>query len=192
MEEGDSTTRRGEPVQCTVLGERIPARLRALLEQRGWRGRAVSDPVIAMIEIARHERAERARCGWGAGRKDASALIVPGGGPDRDGHQGRDGDIEALCAAVARYLPEVIVLSHRDGRLEPRQRGAEFAADLTPGHLVDVEEVDVEEDDESLETQSGGDSRNGSDDETDRADRTTLSRAEIDMLLNFSAGESSS
>ncbi len=186
MEEGDSTTRRGEPVQCTVLGERIPARLRALLEQRGWRGRAVSDPVIAMIEIARHERAERARCGWGAGRKDASALIVPGVGPNRDG------DIEALCAAVARYLPEVIVLSHRDGRLEPRQRGAEFAADLTPGHLVDVEEVDVEEDDESLETQSGGDSRDGSDDGADRADRTTLSRAEIDMLLNFSAGESSS
>lgn len=180
MEEGDSTTRLGAQIQCTVLGESIPAGLRSILEHRGWRSRAVSDPVIAMIEIARHERTERARCGWGVCRKDASALIVP--------DPGREGDIESLCAALARYLPDVIVMRYRQGQLEPWRKNSAIEANITPapGRNGGVEN------DEPIETQVDGCAREDADDGDHRDGRTTLSRAELDMLLNSSAEESSS
>lgn len=220
MEDDGSKLRSGTRVHCTVLGESVPEGLRRLLEGRGWSARCATDPVIAMVAIARHERTERARCGWGVDRRDASVLIVP--------EPRRDEQVESMCAALARYLPEVIVLACRNGELEPWREenariGAVAAQDPARHDLDEHDEDQGEGHDEGHDQGHDPDSHdavpedrsgrpvngkwngtgvseatdpnhsdNGDDgDDADHDGRTTPSRDELDMLLNFSAEESS-
>lgn len=149
--------------QCIVLTPRASVEdelLHTALRERDWEATCVHEPLEAMLEIARIERAQQSRACWGLKRTEQVSLTIV--------QPGKWDSLDELVNALSRFFPFVSVWLF-DGR-HVTTFGGERDAE-TP--------VQIEREDASDERQQQGD-------DEDVPDASVVTRDELDMLLEVS------
>lgn len=160
-------------------GRRLSAREREALEERGWRYTEVADPVLAFAELALRERAQRARAAWGLPRAERIVLVII----EPPAHR----ETAPLLEALSRYFNAVEVwacalarlspLEHRTLATPSRRRLPPLSS---PGTQAARHEGDTTTEQNRHPTQT---EREGASDREDHVEAASISRDELDMLL---------
>jgi len=140
--------------------------VRHALEQRGWAITYLDDPTQAMVELAICERAQTARAAWGLQRAANVVLAID-----------QPQCYELLLDAVAHYLPTVQVYDCSGGKLRLLQQSTNGQ---TPS-ITKPEQVS----EPKAQTSATTDRRESDDESRDANTSPSISRDELDMLLEM-------
>ncbi|UCD76779.1 MAG: hypothetical protein JSV91_07590 [Phycisphaerales bacterium] len=131
--------------RCLLLttdSDAVEESLHSRLKSRNWLVSVQQDPHVAMAELCLREWSQTTRAAWGLKRQEHMVLAIVT--PSRQPPFGDD--LDALLAAVRRYLPSTPIWLYSEGQLQPlgiKVEASETEEDESPLPAAPEEAVEI-------------------------------------------------